>query len=108
MFNQLCCKGSSRHSYFTIQDTAAVAWSRTKWSCQGHITNFLIHTIQSEFIFLMVHSVAFPLSVHSVACPCCLRGLPVPLACDNQSEVLGIRVLSLFLSRLNIRAKRFQ
>ena len=56
----------------------------------------------------MVHSVAFPLSVHSVACPCCLRGLPVPLACDNQSEVLGIRVLSLFLSRLNIRAKRFQ
>ena len=45
--------------------------------------------------------------ISSLPCPYCLGSLPVSPACDDQSEVLGIRVLSLFLSLLNSRAKRF-
>lgn len=82
------------------QDTVAVAWSKTKWSCQGHITNFLIHTIQSEFILSR-----FILLRFFSPMPLLSRPSGSSLACDDQSEVLGIRVLSLFLSLLNIRAK---
>lgn len=94
--------GSSRHS-FLLQDRKALAWSRIKWSYQGHIRKSLIHgyIIRSKFSF------SYPFCcLSSLPCPWCLGSLQLPPVWDDQGEVLGRRLLSLFLSFLNIRVKR--
>ena len=79
------------------------------WPGQGQ--NGAVKSTSRIFLFIQYSQSSFFngsfCCISSLPCPCCLGGLPVPLACDDQSEVLGIKVLSLFLSRLNIRAKSF-